>query len=197
MLKGERAISEIVKIHQVFAKTHRAFMHFMVQDETLGRDEVNYLATVTLSHIDDIQTGYKWAMRTEYVPKSELPYILDPSDIIAISKDPDTPSKQILPPDLQKIMAFQHAQVVFAYMPKLPKSIISFPGNKSYVDIKIPRTPLEFRERVNELANAIWSAAVNTPASSWEPEKARRVYGFFETGMWLTRWHLQKMGYYN
>lgn len=193
MLGPDRATPEFVEMYNLFARTRTVFRNYWEQGGELRREEVQFLATETLSHIDDIDLGFKWTLRTEHLPYSELNYVLKAEDVIDWDGEPGGTSRQPVSADARKVMALRHAQVVFGYLPRTPRGDVSYPGYTSYADIKVPRTPLELRERIEELAIGVWDAATGRSARLLDPERARRVYGFFEAGSSLTTSHMRRI----
>ncbi len=185
---SKRATPELLELWQLFRETRKVFHSYWIRGGELRAEEVQFLATMTLSHIDDIDVGYQWTLRADEVPHDELDYLLRPEDVTDWSVEPRRDPIPVAP-DLRKVMALKHAQVVFGSLPRTPRGEISYPGYSSYADIKVPRTPLELRERIEELAVGVWDAATHRSVSSLDPERARRVYGFFETGSWLANAH--------
>lgn len=193
MLGPERATPEFAQLCELFAHTRRVFHNYWERGGELRREEVQFLATVTLSHIDDIDVGHKWTLRTDEAPGAELPYVLRPEDVTDWAGEPGGAPRSPLAPELRKVMAVRHAQVVFGSLPRTPSGEVSYPGYSSYADIRAPRTPLELRERIEELAVGVWDAATGRSVSTLDPERSRRVYGFFEAGSWLALAHLRRM----
>ncbi len=185
---SERATPELLELWTLFRETHKVFHSYWSRGGNLRAEEVQFLATITLSHIDDIDVGYRWTLRADEVPRDELGDVLRPADVTDWSSEPRRDPTPVSP-DLRKVMALRHAQVVFGSLPRTPRGEISYPGYASYADIKVPRTPLELRERIEELAIGVWDAATHRSLGSLDPERARRVYGFFETGSWLANAH--------
>lgn len=192
MLGGERSTPELLELWTLFRETRKVFHNYWIRGGELRAEEVQFLATITLSHIDDIDVGYRWTLRTDEVPVEELGAVLRPEDVTDWSDEPRTVPTPVLP-DLRKVMALRHAQVVFGSLPRTPEGEISYPGYSSYADIKVPRSPLELRERIEELAMGVWDAATHRRVSTLDPERARRVYGFFETGSWLATTHMRRI----
>lgn len=192
MLGPDEATPEFANLWTLFSETHKLFHSFWDHGE-LRSEQVHFLATATLSHIDDIDTGFRWTVRTAELPRGELAHVLRPEDVVEWGGEPDGAPAQPIAPDLSKVMALRHAQVVFGYLPRTPKGEVSYPGYSSYADIKVPRTPLELRERIEELARGVWDAATGRSVSSMDAERARRVYGFWEAGSYLTRGHMRRV----
>lgn len=193
MLGVDRATPEFIELYNLFVDTRKVFHNYWDRGGELATEDVHYLATVTLSHIDDIEFGFKWVVRTDELPGGELDYVLRPGDIVDWTREPGgTPGRPVAP-DLRKVMALRHAEVVFGYLPMTPKGEISYPGYSSYSDIKVPRTPLELRERIEELATGVWDAATRRSVDTLDPERSRRVYGFFEAGTWLAYTHIRRI----
>lgn len=195
MLGPDKATPEFNELCNLFVHTRKVFHNYWDRDGRLATEEVRFLATVTLSHIDDIDVGFKWVLRAEALPHDEVDYVLRPEDVIdwGASDGPDGPAREAIAPDLRKVMALQHAQVVFGYIPRTPKGEVSYPGYSSYADIRAPRTPIELRERIEELARGVWDAATGQSVRSLDPERSRRVYGFFEAGSYLTHSHMRRI----
>jgi hypothetical protein len=193
MIGPDRATPEFAGLHDVFAHTRAVFRAYWERGGQLPGEQVRFLATVTLSHIDDIDVGFRWTLRADELPRAELPHALHPEDVTDWDGEPGGAPREPISPDLRKVMALRHAQVVFGYLPRTPKGEITYPGYSSYADIRVPRTPLELRERIEELARGVWDAATHRSVSSLDPEYARRVYGFFEAGSWLTTTHMRRI----
>lgn len=194
MLGPREATPQFKELCELFLHTRRVFQNYLERGGYLRAEEIQYLATVTLSHIDDMDLGFKWVLRADELPYDELPEVLRPEDVVDWAGEPGGTPMQPLAPDLNKVMALRHAQVVFGSLPRTPKGQISYPGYRSYADIKAPRTPLELRERISELATGVWDAATRKSVDTLDPERSRRVYGFFEAGSWLTSTHVRRMG---
>ncbi len=192
MYGSERATPDLLALWTLFRETRQVFHSYWIRSGELRPEEVQFLATMTLSHIDDIDVGYRWTLRTDEVPRGELSGVLRPEDVTDWSSEPRTDPTPVSP-DLGKVMALRHAEVVFGSLPRTPKGEISYPGYASYADIKVPRTPVELRERIDELAVGVWDAATHRSKTSLDMERSRRVYGFFETGTWLANTHLQRI----
>lgn len=193
MLGPETATPEFAGLCKLFVRTRAVFRTYWEQGGTLEREEAAFLATQTLSHIDDIDFGFRWTLRTEHTPVTELGHVLKPEDITDWEREPGGTPRRPAVPDMRKVMALRHAQVVFGYLPRTPRGEISYPGYSSYADIRVPRTPMELRERIQELAIGVWDAAACRSADTLDPERARRVYGFFEAGSSLTNSHMRRI----
>jgi len=186
MLDPARSKQEYAEITDLFKYTLRAFHNYWERNGLIPNDDVNFLATATLSHIDDIDLGFKWVLRAEHVPREEAAFLPGLADVPDWTQEPGGAPSRPIAPDLRKVMALEHARVVFGYLPLTPTGHVSYPGYSSYSDIKVPRTPMELRERIEELARGVWDAATRRSPDTLDPERARRVYGFFEAGSRLT-----------
>jgi hypothetical protein len=193
VLGPEKATPEFAGLCELFVQTRNVFHSYWEHGGELRGEEVHFLATVTLSHIDDIDVGFRWVLRADEVARGELAYLLQPGDVLDWSEEPGGAPSRPVAPDLRKVMALRHAQVVFGSLPRTPKGEISYPGYNSYADIRVPRSPLELRERIEELAMGVWDAATKRSVGTLDPERARRVYGFFEAGSWLTSLHMRRI----
>lgn len=193
MLGSEIATPEFAELYTLFVRTRAVFRTYWEQGGSLEREETTFLATRTLSHIDDIDFGFRWTLRTEHTPGSELAHLLKPEDLTNWEREPSGTGRIPVAPDMRKVMALRHAQVVFGYIPRTPRGDVSYPGFSSYSDIRVPRTPMELRERIEELAIGVWDTAACRSAETLDPERARRVYGFFEAGSSLTSSHMKRI----
>ncbi len=193
MVDASASLSDFMSLFTLFRQTRVALRRHIGYGEGLDRDDADFLATRTLAHIDDIETGLKWVLRAEDVPRDELRHLLTPADLVDWSSEPSHVPGRPVAPNMSKVVALRHAQVVFGLIPRTPKALVTFPGCSSYRDIKVPRTPLELRERVEELARVVWATASGQPLSTMDPERTRRSYGFFEAGSWVTAAHLRRI----
>lgn len=193
MLGPDQSTAEMVAMGGLFGQTRDAFRSYWERGGYLSADDAQFLATATLSHIDDMDIGLKWVTRTSEVPRDELRCLLTLADSLDWEQEPDAADPTPIAPDLRRVMALRHAQVVFGCLPRTPTGEISYPGYASYADISVPRTPLELRERIAELARGVWNAASRRAVDTLDPGPARRVYGFFEAGSWVAATEVRRI----
>lgn len=84
------------------------------------------------------------------------------------------------------LAAANHAQLVFAFIPRLPPPLVTWPrfriGN-GYADVSAPRGIGELVERVAEIESVLWRTAAGGSIDA--DERLRRTYAFCETACWL------------
>jgi hypothetical protein len=84
------------------------------------------------------------------------------------------------------LAAANHAQLVFAMIPRLPADLVTWPrfriGN-GYADVLAPRGVGEVLERVDEMETVLWRTAAGRDIEA--DERLRRTYAFCETACWL------------
>ncbi len=89
-------------------------------------------------------------------------------------------------------MAFAHAYISLAVLPRLPKDKITFPQARgTYADIPVPGSGAEMVLRIEELERVIYRV-LGGARRQVEREPLRRTYGFFESSAWLVSTHRQK-----
>lgn len=84
------------------------------------------------------------------------------------------------------LAAANHAQLVFALIPRLPADLVTWPrfriGN-GYADVAAPHGVGEVLERVGEMETVLWRTAAGRDIEA--DERLRRTYAFCETACWL------------
>ncbi|MBI2955313.1 MAG: hypothetical protein HYY30_13445 [Chloroflexi bacterium] len=185
---------EIFYLSTLCRKTKEFLTAYLAGDGKLPGEGVDYLATFTLSHIDDMQQGFKWTLRATEAELDELRYLLKQSDVIEWDGGDEVEKlrpRKAVAPDLRKIQALQHAKVVLSIMPAMPRSAITYPLNRSYADIPPPSRPAELAARIDELERMIWETAMQRALKRLDRNSYRRAYGFFDAANWLAVEHLK------
>ncbi|MBI4317628.1 MAG: hypothetical protein HY675_03980 [Chloroflexi bacterium] len=175
-------------------KTKEFLTEYLARGGKLPNEAVDYLATFTLSHIDDMHDGFKWMLRSSDADIEELRYLVrhavsyqgDSTDDVSLRQE-----RKAIAPDLRKIQAVQHAKVVLGILPKMPSEAVTYPAQKTYQDISVPSRPAELADRIDELERAIWDTAMQRSPESLDRNAYRRAYGFFDAANWLTNQHLR------
>jgi hypothetical protein len=158
----------------------------------------DFLADMTLPHLEDVQSGFRGWLRSEGVGLAELQYLLMQAAAARI-EPPSTPSEReaaiaeasreaaggrpTLALKLARtwdLAALAHARVVLACLPRVPEGSVRFPaGRRSYADIAAPHGPAELAERLAELERELWRMAIGRRPAVTDPA-FRRTYGFFD-----------------
>jgi hypothetical protein len=90
-------------------------------------------------------------------------------------------------------LAFNHAFVALAVLPRLPASAVTFPQKRpSYADLPAPALPSQLLERLDEIERVIYRAEA-MPHQTLEYNAFRRTYAFFEASTWLVNQHLSAL----
>ncbi|MCL5075114.1 MAG: hypothetical protein M1136_05605 [Chloroflexi bacterium] len=185
---------EFFYLTTIFHKTKELLTTYLAHEGNLPQEGVEYLATFTLSHIDDMQSGFKWALRASDAALAELRYLLRAADLLLGAEDAESDAfgrRAPIPPELRKLQAIQHAKVVFGLLPRIPEKDVSYPFWKSYIDIPVPKTMADLADRITELERGVWDTATQRPVESLDRHSYRRVYGFFDAASWLAIHHIR------
>ena len=151
----------------------------------------------TLHHLEEVREGFILSQRTSpQLSLTELralvKHILLDWAWLAPLNLAFTPADQIEFVG-QQLIAYNHAVVALAVLPRLPAEAITFPQkNLTYADLTAPAVPGELLERIEELEQVIYQAEVRpTRLPAYGP--FRRTYAFFEASSWLVDRHLQAL----
>ncbi|MGB0383322.1 MAG: hypothetical protein ACPGWR_00740 [Ardenticatenaceae bacterium] len=160
----------------------------------------------TLDHVTEVREGFELSLRSGSAAIGELRdivrYTLDTLDTLDWSFLEELGLRlqevnRVAPLGAQ-LMAFAHATVALGMLPKLPASQVSHPTSSHYRDLRLPRRPGEWLERIEELEGALtqlqqmelWATHQNWLA----PAVLRRTHAYFDASAWLVRAHLQAFG---
>lgn len=163
----------------------------------LPADGADVLATQTLPHVEDMETGFRVWLRANGADLAELRAIVARAGVV----DPATatpaeqraalieamqalagPARgpQIQPPPARSLAALELARLVFALLPTTPAHDVHYPmGRRTYADIAAPRRPSELVERIEELESSLWRVATGS-VPRLSDGRYRRTYGFFD-----------------
>lgn len=184
---------DLIELRELFCRT-RDWLHlYMESHGDLDADGTDFLASTTLTHIEDVQEGFRWSVRASQAGRDELRYLIRSADLIDCSDSPDSRrDRRLIEPELRRLAALANARLVFSMLPKLPEQHVTYPGvaARSYADIPVPRGPADLADRIEELERGIWQTAVHKPVDRLDLIAYRRVYGFFEAGSWVVTQHL-------
>lgn len=90
-----------------------------------------------------------------------------------------------------QLVAFAHASVALALLPRLPASQISHPMSSHYRDLPIPQRPGEWLERIEELEAVLTDLQWERAPSPTSPA-LRRTHAYFDASAWLIHAHLRR-----
>jgi hypothetical protein len=151
----------------------------------------------TLEHLGDVREGFILSQRTPaQVSISELQALLEHALLdwgwlndLNLMFEPGT---EIESPS-QQLLAYNHALVALATLPRLPAEAITFPQQRpTYADVSAPVLPAEMLERIEEIERIIYQAEV-MPGQRLAYDPLRRTYAFFEASSWLIDNYLEPL----
>jgi hypothetical protein len=188
--------------HLALVFTHaRAVLDEVLSTGDVSADASQVLATETLPHIEDVEAGFHSRLRAADTSIEETRLLVQRAGMVvpngvgesraALIEQMQALSgaggdRQVQPASTKRMAALHHARVVFALIPDTPAQDVHFPGLRaSYADIPVPRTAVEFVERVEEIERILWRIAAGAPRGRHDGA-SRRVYGFFDVGERLT-----------
>lgn len=151
----------------------------------------------TLQHLGEVREGFIISQRTsDHVSLSELraliQQVLIEWDWLESLNLAALPADEVESPR-QQLVAFNHAFVTLAVLPRLPASAITFPQKRpSYADVPAPVLPTELLKRLDEIERVIYQAEA-MPTKALEYNSFRRTYAFFEAGAWLVNNYLDPL----
>ena len=150
----------------------------------------------TLEHLAAVREGFQLKVRAaELTSSAEMQLLLDRAEMdwgwleqlgwrLVAATEIELPHDQLV--------AFSHAALSLAMLPRLPKARVTFPRTRqSYADIPVPSTQAELLQRLEELERVIYRVLGGARARV-EGESLRRTYGYFESSAWLVADHRKK-----
>ena len=188
-----------------YARRDRPAQKTVQQDEsaklTLPGARADWSAAAlgaTLEHLADIREGFQLQVRASDIPTlAELQYLVERALVDwRWLEDFNWRVEQtaVIEIPRSQMMAFAHAYISLALLPRMPKTQITFPQSRaSYADIPVPASGAQLLIRLEELEGVIYRVLGGAIAQV-EPEPLRRTYGFFESSAWLIASHQRKFG---
>jgi hypothetical protein len=180
----------------------RELLDAAIDDGGLPAGGADYLADLTLPHLEAVQAGFVGWLRADAAGIAELRYLL--SLVGSARVQPATSGSERRAADAEAAMerslaasghrpagrlrgaepwdlaALSHARVVLAFLPRLPDQDVRYPaGRRTYADIPAPRGPAELADRLEELERQLWRTASGRTPDPVDPS-FRRAYGFFD-----------------
>ena len=184
------------------ARRTRELLDVAVGEGGLPAGGADYLADLTLPHLEAVQAGFVGWLRADSAGLSELRYLL--SLVGAARVQPPTSGSERRAADAEAaiersltsrgarpparlrgaepwdLAALSHARLVLAFLPRVPDEDVRYPsGRRTYADIPAPRGPAELADRLEELERQLWRTASGRTPDPVDPG-FRRAYGFFD-----------------
>lgn len=193
-------LDEFRAMGQVAERTRRV----LVQRATTARLTVQQRdqLTITLTHLAAVREGFQLTLRSGSASAGEIDaivrYTLETLDWSFLEElGLRLEQAQRLEPLGEQVVAFAHATVALAMLPRLPASEVSHPTSSHYRDLHTPRRPGEWLERIEELEATLTrlQADAYAPRRGWlPPPMLRRTHAYFDASAWLIRAHLHRFG---
>ena len=199
MANGERSgFPEFDRLLEL-VRTTRIVLDAAIGDGDLPAGGADYLARATLPHVEAIEAGVRGWLRSDMAGLDELRYLVQrvaearvgppasPAEMAAARAEAEVErvrlaelGSRLTKADAFSLLALAHARLVFAFLPRLPETVVRFPaGRPTYADIPTPRGPAELVGRIEELERELWRIASGRPVRPVDPA-VRRTYGFFD-----------------
>lgn len=185
MLTGQSVLFELLYLANISSTTRGYMAQYVSYRGWIPSEGIDFLATSTLSHIEDMHSGFTWTLRASEAELEELRYLLQGQSLM---EGPEEPHRHpiIVPPEVfRQIQALQHAKVIFGIIPRLPQDEVTFPDRRPYSDITPPKGVADLSDRITELEREVWDAAMLRPPEATDWGAFRRAFGFFEAAAWL------------
>lgn len=185
MLTGQGVLFELLYLANLSSATRGYMAQYVTFRGWIPSEGIDFLATSTLSHIEDMHSGFTWTLRASEADLEELRYLLQGQSPMEAS-DEHHRHPIIVPPEVfRQVQALEHAKVIFGIIPRLPQGEVTFPDGRPYLDITPPKGMADLSDRITELERGVWDAAMLRPPESTDWGAFRRAFGFFETAAWL------------
>lgn len=190
---------DLTKYYQmgtVAGNTLKILANFLDESDAPSTPAPETTLGAALEHLAEAREGFQLQLRTsEIASLSEMQYIVERALVdwqwleelgwdIQVSPEVELPRDQV--------MAFTHAYVALATLPRLPYHRVTFPRlRRSYADIPVPTNSYQVLTRLEELEQVIYRVLSDTRRGVGH-ESLRRTYGFFETSAWLVSSHQKR-----
>jgi hypothetical protein len=187
----------------------RELLDVAIDEGGLPAGGADYLADLTLPHLEAVQAGFVGWLRADAAGLAELRYLLSlvgSARVEPASSGPDRraadaeaamerslrargtrPPARLRGAEPWDLAALSHARLVLAFLPRVPDADVRYPaGRRTYADISAPRGPAELADRLEELERQLWRTASGRTPDTIDPG-FRRAYGFFDAADRLGR----------
>ncbi len=188
-------LQEYYRLGVIAQNTNQALTRFMSDPDAPAADQPAILGAA-LDHLALAREGFQLQLKSSVISSlAEMQYLVERALVdwrgleklgwrFELPTNIDIPQSQL--------MAFAHAYLSLAMLPRLPKAQITFPqARQSYADIPVPSSGAEMLHRLEELERVIYRVLGSAPVGV-EHESLRRTYGFFESSAWLVAVHRRK-----
>ena len=180
----------------------RELLDAAIDEGGLPAGGADYLADLTLPHLEAVQAGFVGWLRADAAGLAELRYLLslvgaarvqpatsgperraaeaEAALDLALTASGNRPVARLRGAEPWDLAALSHARLVLAFLPKVPDQDVRYPsGRRTYADIAAPRGPAELADRLEELERQLWRTASGRTPDPVDPG-FRRAYGFFD-----------------
>jgi hypothetical protein len=191
------ALRELTRIVKATRQTLAGMAQAVNQFSQFSQNSQPGQFAETLDHMGDIREGFIMSQRTSpHTTLSELRalvqnVLLDWQWVQELNMAL-VPGSQIETPG-QQLVAYNHALVALAILPRLPAEAVTYPQPKpTYSDVSVPVLPEEMLARIEEIEQMIYQAEVRAiDTLAYAP--FRRTYAFFEASSWLASSYLEPL----
>jgi hypothetical protein len=180
----------------------RELLEEAVGERGLPAGGADYLADLTLPHLEAVQAGFVGWLRADTAGVAELRYLLGLVGAARVQPATGGPERRAADAEaaMERAMAardgqqrsllrgaepwdlaaLSHARLVLAFLPRVPDEDVRYPsGRRTYADIAAPRGPAELADRLEELERQLLRTAAGRTPDPVDPG-FRRAYGFFD-----------------
>lgn len=191
------ALRDLARIVKVTRQTLAEMVQAVEQLGKLPRHSRSGQFTETLDHMGDVREGFIISQRTSpqttlYELRTLVHHVLMDWQWVQELNMTLAPSSQSEPLGPQ-LVAYNHALVALAVLPRLPVDVVTFPQPRpTYSDVGVPALPEETLARIEEIEQMIYRAEVS-PLDSLAYGPFRRTYAFFEASSWLADRYLESL----
>lgn len=183
-------LRELARIVKVTRQTLSEMVQAMEQFGRFSQNSRPGQFAETLDHVGDIREGFILSQRTS--PRTTLSELRVLVQHVLMDWQWVHELNMALVPGTQieilgpQLVAYNHALVALAILPRLPVDAVTFPQPKpTYSDVGVPVLPEEMLARIEEIEQMIYQAEVR-PIDTLSYAPFRRTYAFFEASSWLT-----------
>lgn len=151
----------------------------------------------TLSHVEAVREGFILSQRispqisAEALQKMVTHVLMDWGWMQELGwmMEPPPQVEQVGP----QLVAYNHAQVALALLPRLPAEAVTFPQRRpTYRDVNVPAEPGDLLDRIEEIEQMIYRVEIDS-LSNVDYNSFRRTYAYFEASSWLVKNYLKPL----
>ena len=153
------------------ARRTRELLDVAIGEGGLPAGGADYLADLTLPHLEAVQAGFVGWLRADAAGLAELRYLISLAGAARVqppltgperaAADAEAAAERSMteqgsrPPSRLRgaepwdLAALAHARLVLAFLPRVPDADVRYPaGRRTYADIPAPRGPAELADRL-------------------------------------------------